>query len=196
MSVIDWLLEPSDPSVRYRTLVELLDRSDTPEAREAQRLIPDSAPVKRLLGAMHPDGYWLQKKSGTGVLLGDGVEYGSFGTTHFCLSYCAESGLNREHPLVAKAAERYLSLQQADGDWWMHLSCLYAYNIRTFIMLGYREDERLKDAWAVLDSRMDAEGLFKLCWTPKQSPWKAGKEGEPNKWVTLYCLLAKKHAGM
>ena len=49
MTVIDWLLDSSDPSVRYRTLVELLDRGDTPEAREAQRLIPDSAPVKKLL---------------------------------------------------------------------------------------------------------------------------------------------------
>lgn len=310
MTVIDWLLDSSDPSVRYRTLVELLDRGDTPEAREAQRLIPDSAPVKKLLGMMHPDGYWLQKNPRTGALLGGGVEYGSFGTTHFCLSYCAESGLNREHPLVAKAAERYLKLQQADGDWWLHLSCLYAYNIRTFILLGYRadarvqkavdlllstkrpdggylcdihekpgkkapkscirgavkallafaelpeywehgrclqlvdyfvnrngiytskdhtryinddmkgdsfpiiwrtnvweilyalskmgcgKDDRLKDAWAVLDSRADAEGRFSLNWTPPQAPWKVGKRGEPNKWVTLYCLLAKKHAGI
>jgi hypothetical protein len=310
MTVIDWLLEPSDPSVRYRTLVELLDRGGTPEAFEARSLIPDSAPVKKLLGAMHPDGYWLQKKSGAGALIGDGVEYGSFATTHFCLAYCAELGLSRENPLVAKAAERYLSLQNPDGDWWLHLSCLYAYNVRTFILLGYRadarvqkavdlllatprpdggylcdihekpnkkqpkscirgsvkallafaelpeywehkrclhlidyflnrngiytnrdytrfvnddmksdsfpiiwrtnvwevlyalskmgcgKDERLKDAWAVLDSRAGTEGRFKLDWTPPQSPWKAGKRGESNKWVTLYCLLAKKYAGI
>lgn len=310
MNVIDWLLEPSDPSVRYRALTELLDMGDTAEALEARRLIHESAPVKKVLGAMHPEGYWLQKNSRTGALIGDGVEYGSFATTHFCLSYCAEMGLSRTHPLVAKSAERYLSLQNDDGDWWYHLSCLYAYNIRTFVRLGYKEDERvqraiklmlnaerldggylcdihekpdkkppkscirgsvksllafselpeywhherclrlveyflkrnaifksrdhtrfvnddmkrdsypviwrtnifeilyalskmghgkdtrLEDAWDVLNSRADAESRFKLDWTPKQCPWKIGKEGEPNKWVTLYCLLAKKHAGM
>ena len=31
--------------------------------------------------------------------------------------------------------------------------------------------------------------------TPAQSPWKVGKTGEPNKWVTFYCLLAPKYAG-
>lgn len=309
MDVIQWLLEPSEPSVRYRTLTELMDQSGTKEVREAQRAIPESAAVIKLLKRMHSDGYWLQKKY-TGEMVGDNVEYGSFGTTHFCLSYCAEIGLDRTHPMIAKAAERYLGLQKGDGDWWEHLSCLYAYNIRTFIKLGYRDDERvqkaidlmlrtdrpdngylcdmhekpgrkpskscirgavkallafaelpgywaherclalgdyfiqrngiyrssdhtrfvnddmkqsafpiiwranlweilyglskmgyggderLNDAWAVLDSRMDAEGRFTLDWTPSKSPWKVGRVGEPNKWLTLYCLLAKKYAGL
>lgn len=258
---------------------------------------------------MHPDGYWLQKNQRTGAMLGDGVEYGSFGTTHFCLSYCAEAGLNRTNPLVANAANRYLGLQSEDGDWYGHLSCLYAYNIRTFVRLGYREDEhvqkaielmlstsrheggylcdlhekpgrkprkscirgsgkallafaelpeywkhtrclelidyflsrngiyrrndhtrfvnddmtrdtfpviwrtniweilyalskmgygkdeRLKDAWDVLERGKDQEGRYKLHWTPAQCPWKVGKAGEPNKWITLYSMLAAKYAG-
>ncbi len=302
-------MEPENPSVRYRTLVELLDMGATAEALEASRAVFESAPVKALLKAMHPDGYWLQKNQRTGRFLGDGVEYGSFGTTHFCLSYCAELGLDRRHPLVAKAAERYLGLQKKDGDWWLHLSCLFAYNIRTFIKLGYREDERvqktvnlmldkerldggylcdihekpgkkpskscirgavkalvaftelpeyrehercrqltdyflnrngiyksndhtcfvnddikrdsfpiiwrtnlweilyalskmgfgkderLKDAWDVLSSRCNPDGRYILDYTPAQCPWKVGKAGEPNKWITFYCMLAAKYAG-
>lgn len=115
MDPIEWLLEPENPSVRYRTLVELLDRGGSEEALEAKRAIAASSPVLKLLQAMHPDGYWLQKNPRTGQTLGDGAEYGCFGTTHFCLSYCAELGLDRTHPLVAKAAERYLSLQGEDG---------------------------------------------------------------------------------
>ncbi|MEL7604377.1 MAG: hypothetical protein AAGU77_14560, partial [Bacillota bacterium] len=225
------------------------------------------------------------------------------------LSYCAEAGLDREHPLVAKAAERYLALQGEDGDWWHHLSCLYAYNIRTFVILGYRgdrriqkaidmmlnrarpdggylcdlhektdrklpkscirgsvkallafselqeywrherclqlidyflnrngifktkdhtrfvnddmkrdsfpivwrtnvweilyalskmgygKDERLKGAWEVMNNRKLPDGRYKLDWTPPQSPWKIGKVGEPNKWITLYAMLAAKYAG-
>lgn len=309
MDLIAWLLEPENPSVRFRTLAELLDRGGSEEALEAKRAIAASAPVSKLLQAMHPDGYWLQKNPRTGQTLGDGAEYGSFGTTHFCLSYCAELGLDRTHPLVAKAAERYLSLQGEDGDWWQHLSCLYAYNIRTLIKLGYRgdprvqkaidlmlstarpdggylcdlhekpnrrppkscvrgsvkallafsempeywdhvrcrqltdyflnrhgifkskdhtrlvnddmkrssfpitwrtnaweilcalsrmgygRDERLNDAWNVMESRRDAQGRYPLDMTPAQSPWKVGKPGEPNQWVTFYCLLATKYAG-
>jgi hypothetical protein len=258
------------------------------------------------MAAMHPDGYWLQKNY-KGEILGQGVEYGSFATTHFCLSYCAELGLDRNTPFVEKAASRYLDLQKDDGDWYEHLSCLYGYNIRTFIMLGYRKDERvqkaidlmletvrqdggylcdlhekgkgkppkscvrgaakallafaelpeywnherclqlveyflgrngifkknnperyvnqdmmsdsypviwrtnvweilyalskmgygkdkrLEAAWDAMKSRKDGAGRYKLDWTPAQSPWKVGLRGEPNKWITLYCLLAEKY---
>lgn len=306
MDVLEWLLEPGDPSVRYRTLAELMDKDGTKEAREAWSAVPESEPVKKLIETMHPDGYWLQKNY-KGRMAGQDVEYGSFGTTHFCLSYCAELGLDRSQPFIEKAASRYLDLQKEDGDWWEHLSCLYAYNIRTFLLLGYRhdkrvqksidlmlgtnrpdrgylcdlhekekgrppkscirgaakallafselpeyqkqerclqlidyfldrngifrrnnlkcfvskdmegdsypviwrtniweilyalskmgygKDERLHDAWEVMESRKDADGRYLLDWTPAQCPWKVGKRGEPNKWITLYCMLAEKY---
>jgi len=305
MDVLDWLLEPGDPSVRYRTLTELMERKDS-EVEEAKRAIPDSEPVRKLKEKMHPDGYWLQKDY-KGRTVGREAEYGSFATTHFCLSYCAELGLDRNQPFVDQAASRYLGLQKDDGDWYEHLSCLYGYNIRTFIMLGYREDERvqraidlmlrtvradggylcdmhekakgkppkscvrgavkallafaelpeyynherclqlveyflgrngifrnhdhahyvnrdmerdsfpiiwrsnvweilyalskmgcgrderLADAWELMRSRRNASGRYVLDWTPAQCPWRVGKRGEPNKWITLYCMLAEKY---
>jgi hypothetical protein len=306
MDVHDWLLEPCDPSVRYRTLVELMDKSGTEEAQAAKKSIYESDPVKKLMDKMHPDGCWLQKNS-RGRIVGQDTEYGSFATTHFCLAYCAELGLDRSQPFVEKAAERYLGLQKEDGDWWEHLSCLYGYNIRTFILLGYRDDERvqraielmlstnrrdggylcdlhekgkgkpqkscirgaakallafselpeywkhercqqlvsyfldrngiyrkndhkrfvnrdmesdsfpiiwrsnvweilyalskmgygkderLADAWEAMENRKDVSGRYLLHWTPSQCPWKVGKAGEPNKWITLYCMLAEKY---
>ncbi len=310
MDVLAWLLEPADPPVMYRTLVELMDQDpDSGEMTELKDRLPEYAPARKLLETMHPDGYWLQKNTRTGGVTGDDVEYGSFGTTHFCLAYCAELGLDRNHPPIRKAAERYLGLQKEDGDWWRHLACLYAYNIRTFILLGYRGDERvqkaiqmmldterpdggflcdvhekvrgkrpkscirgsvkallafselpeywnhgrckaladyflnregiycahdreqpvnrdmegnsfpvtwganvweilyalsrmgyggdvrLKRAWETMEGRADDSGRYSLDWTPAQCPWKVGKRGEPNKWVTLYCLLAKKYRG-
>ena len=213
----------------------------------------------------------------------------------------------RQEPIkeTSNSALRYLDQQKEDGDWFEHLSCLYAYNIRTFIMLGYRDDprvqraielmlktgrkdggylcdlhekgkgrapkscvrgaakallafselpeywnhercqklvdyfldrngiykskdharfvnkdmlsdsfpiiwrtnvweilyalskmglgrdERLAGAWDVLESKKDAEGRYLLDWIPAQIPWKAGKRGEPNKWISLYCMLAE-----
>jgi hypothetical protein len=150
-SIRTWLLDPSDPSVRYRALTELLGLSpNDPEAAATRKCIAPSAAAVQLFEKMHPEGYWLQTNPRTLKAVGDGAEYGSFGTTHFCFAYLAELGLDRTHPKVALAAERYLGLQKKDGDWYKHLSCLYGYNIRTFIMLGYRTDQRLErgqDRW-------------------------------------------------
>lgn len=313
---LQWLLEDEDPSVRFRTLKDLLDYDDdTPEVRQAQSAVLQSSPVQVLLEKMHPAGYWLQENPRTRKIVGDGVEYGAFATTHFCLAYLAELGLDRTHPQVEKAAERYLSLQQPDGDWYEpdghwygHLSCMLGYNIRTFARLGYQEDDRLKRsiewlahtrredggylcdihegkyktksakscirgsvkallafsefpnywehprckqlvdyflhrggifqsahpgipvnpdmhrlsfpitwrangwevlyalskmgcggdkrlsaAWMELETQADRDNRFRLDWTPTQCPWKVGKRGDTNKWITFYVELAKKY---
>jgi hypothetical protein len=83
-------------------------------------------------------------------MLGEGVQYGAFGTTHYCLSYLAELGMYKTDTQVAKAAERYLNLQKADGDFYHHFSCLLGLNIRTFTMLGYKNDLRVKKSVELL----------------------------------------------
>jgi hypothetical protein len=162
-SVIQWLLEDDNPSVQFRTLKEVLDYDDnSSEVLQAKAAILQSQPVQTLLVKMHPDGYWLQKNPRTQISVGDGVEYDAFATTHFCLAYLAELRLDRTHPLVEKAANRYFALQQADGDWYRHLSCLLGYNIRTFALLGYREDYRLKRALDLLANIDRKDGGY-LC---------------------------------
>jgi len=305
--VLDWLLEEDNPSIRYRVLTELLAvPPDDPRALLTRKKIPDSEAVRHIFSCMHPDGYWLQTNPRTGETLGNGVLYGAFATTHFCLAYLAELGLDRGDPRIARASERYLSLQQPDGDFYRHFSCLYAYNIRTFLMLGYGDDPRvhktialmlgtkrrdggylcgmhedrrknakscirgsakallafsmlpelwesercqelvhyflsregifrlsdpaitvnfdvehtifpiiwrsglleillalsrmgygwcreLDRAWALLETKKNGDGEYILDWTPVQSLLKAGKRGQPNKWVTFYALLALKY---
>jgi hypothetical protein len=312
--LLDWLTEPEDPSLCYRVFRELQDRDNRdPEVRARRSEIPGSPAARKLLGSMHPDGYWLQTHPRTGRVIGAGVEYGAFATTHFCLSYLAELGLDRNNPQIERAAERYLDLQSGDGDWYEegwyeHLSCLQGYNIRTFVRLGYRDDLRLKrtiglllgseredggylcgihdrryktkqakscirgsvkallcfaelpelqkhprvarlvqyflnrggifkssdprvfanadmqrpsfpitwranawevlyalsvmghgddprldSAWKHLESLTDDRGASVLSWTPVQCPWKVGKRGQPNKWLTFYALAAAKH---
>ena len=143
--LINWLLDFNEPSLKYRVLTDLLDyKHDNPEIIELEKQIPDSTAVKKILERMHPDGYWLQTNPRTKVIAGDGVKYGAFASTHYCLSYLSELGLTKENPIVAKAAERYLNLQKEDGDFWLHMSCLSGYNLLTFIRFGYREDKRVQ----------------------------------------------------
>ena len=142
--ILEWLLEDDNPSVRYRPLIDLRERpAEDPVVIDTKGRVLTSEAVVNILTRMHPDGYWLQQNPRTKVTVGDGTEYEAFLTTHFCLSYLAELGLDKHHPNVSKAANRYLDLQRADGDFYRHFSCLYAFNIRTFIRLGFRDDPRL-----------------------------------------------------
>lgn len=95
-------------------------------------------------------------------MLGDGVEYGAYGTTHYCLSYLAEHGLDRTNSQVSKAAERYLNLQIEDGDFYKHFSCLLGLNIRTFTILGYEDDPRIKKSISLLLNTKRPDGGY-LC---------------------------------
>ncbi len=161
--IIQWLLEDDNPSVQFRTLKEVLDYGDdAPEVKRARAAILQSQPVQSLFEKMHPDGYWLQRNPRTRRIVGEGVEYGAFATTHFCLAYLAELGLDRTQPQVEKAANRYLALQQPDGDWYRHFSCLLGYNIHTFALLGYRDDPRLQRALKLL-AHTDREDGGYLC---------------------------------
>jgi hypothetical protein len=162
---IEWLLEDDNPSVQYRASKEVLNLDeDMPEVRQAKSNILQSQPVQTILDNMHPQGYWLQKNPRTQRIIGEGVEYGSFGTTHFCLAYLAELGLDRNQPQVEKAAERYIALQQPDGDWNKHYSCLLGYNIRTLAHLGYRDDPRLKRSLELLIHTSREDGGYLCDW--------------------------------
>ncbi len=143
-TVLEWLLEDENPSVRYRCMLELQDRPKTDGVVKKVKNEVDTSPiVQNILQKMHPEGYWEVKKR-DGRMIGAGVEYADWSTTHYVLSYLVELGMTKENPQVKKAADRYLSLQQPDGDFWDHFSCLYGLNIRTFIKLGYFEDSRLQ----------------------------------------------------
>src|SRR2546425_1414932 len=54
---VNWLLESEDPSVRYLTLTEILDRpSDSKEVLVAKKQIPNGPVVKTLLSGQRADG--------------------------------------------------------------------------------------------------------------------------------------------
>jgi len=142
-NISDWLLEEENPSIRYRTMRELQELPESDQnLQSAKKMIPNYLPVKKMLDAMHPDGYWEQINPRSHKHFGKGVEYNR-DTTHFILAFLAELGMTREEPKIEKAGNRYLSLQQEDGDFFDHFSCLYGLNIRTFNLLGFKGDYRL-----------------------------------------------------
>jgi hypothetical protein len=142
--VLEWLLEPSNPSIRYRTLVELQDYPGShSEVQQAYTEILNWKPVQHVKKAMQPEGYW-QVKVDKGTIVGAGTEYRTFNTTHWVLGYLAEYGLTRTEDFIELAANRYLDLQKSDGDFWGHFSCLYGLNLHTFAKLGFGSDPRMQ----------------------------------------------------
>jgi hypothetical protein len=56
---IPWLLGSENPSVRYWTLTDVLDRpADDPEVREAKAAIAQQPLVQELFARQHPNGHW------------------------------------------------------------------------------------------------------------------------------------------
>ncbi len=55
----EWLLEASNPSVRYFALRWLCDQPETsPEVVRARQAIAQSAPVRKIVERQRPEGYW------------------------------------------------------------------------------------------------------------------------------------------
>jgi hypothetical protein len=173
-SVQEWLLDPVNPSLRYRTLTGLLDLpTGDPLVVQARAAIPESQVVRKIFSRMQPDGYWLHNGKGAGI------GYALPDSTHFILAYLAELGMDRQDERVAMAVERYLSLNAPDQpnpafyeiapDTSNRQSCLYAYNLRTFILLGYRQDARIQERVQVLLNDWRKDGGY-LCDRPSTRP--------------------------
>ena len=63
--VLDWLLDPAQPSPRYLTLRELLGRpEDDPEVVAAREAIVHLPPARQILDAQYPAGYWVKPDRG------------------------------------------------------------------------------------------------------------------------------------
>ncbi|MCL2708974.1 MAG: hypothetical protein FWF03_07670 [Defluviitaleaceae bacterium] len=67
--------------------------------------------------------------------------------------------------------------------------------VESFCALGYGNDERLCEAWELLEGKRNPEGKYLLGGTLTKSYLPKERVGAPGKWVTLYALLAKKERG-
>jgi hypothetical protein len=150
-NVINWLLESKSPSIRYRTEREMLGKTPNVDLRIE---IVESKPVQKIFSKMHPDGFWLHRDKG------DGIDYAMSSSTHFVLSYLAELGLDKSNEIVNLAVSRYLDLPEQDFQ--TKQSCLYAHNLRTFILMGYRVDDRIRKRVETLLENVRHDGGY-LC---------------------------------
>ncbi|OGD47978.1 hypothetical protein A3K69_07035 [Candidatus Bathyarchaeota archaeon RBG_16_57_9] len=101
-----WLLEPSNPSVRYWTLLDVLNRepydTDIVKARES---IMASEPVKAILAAQEPSGHWCEASD---------MYLPTYRATNHQLLILAELGASRT-PAIERAVEHLYRFQRLSG---------------------------------------------------------------------------------
>lgn len=160
-SALDWLLDDDDPSLRYRTLTELLGRRPTAREPSVTRMaIPDSSAVAAAFGPMAADGSWQYAHRD------QPNRYLKFVTAS--LSYAAELGLDSGDRRASRAVEHLLSLQQEDGDFFRHYSCYNGLILRTLNRLGWSEDRRTARLRGLLLNSIRHDGGFHCDMRPRR----------------------------
>jgi hypothetical protein len=149
---LPWLLEPDNPSVRYFALTDLLDRPlDDPEVVAAKAQINASRPVKAILDAMYPQGYWVNPGPGYSP---------KYRSTVWSVMFLDQLGADGRDPRVRKACEYVLEHTQSPNGGFgcrggfkatrppssLVLHCLNGNLLRAMLGFDLGDDERVQRA--------------------------------------------------
>ena len=184
---LEWLLEESNPSVRYYTLRDILGRNDDDaDLRAAKRKIPGSKIVARILSKQKPGGYWEDA---------DSPYLPKYKASYWQIMVLADLGMKRIDPRTSSAGNYIFRFQHAAGgfscntqrtalreyawrarrherllskaEWTKkhvyegQLSCLTGNIVAALIRLGYENDPRVRRAlnWLVTIQNTDGGWL-------------------------------------
>jgi hypothetical protein len=180
---IDWLLSPDNPTVRYRTMTELLGMSEGDgEVRAARDAIMSTGPVPKILERQRPGGFWGDP---------DRFYHDKYKGTVWNIMVLAELRADPVDSRIKDACEYILRMSQhresggfsyrgSESKGGMPsgvIPCLTANMVHSLVRLGYGGDERVRKAisWIVRYQRfetcpppfMDGPYHYKRCWQPR-----------------------------
>jgi len=175
--VLDWLCEDDNPSVKYLTLKNLLERSEGEEVRETKKRIMEFGVIPKILSKLRSDGHY----ENPAFVRKFGQAFSDFGyspkykATIWQLILFAEFCADGRDERIRRTCEYVLAhCYTQDGLFSMHGSnyltpCFQANMLWSLIKLDYNRDPRVKKALALLTKyqRFD-DGDFG---TPKDWPY-------------------------
>jgi len=162
--LLDWLLDPADPEVRFKTMTTLLGLAELdPEVLTARQTLMDSGPVAEILDSMNVDGSWgdparFYNDKYTGavwnlILLAElGADPADLKVRQAC-----EFILNNSQSLESSGFSYTRSAKTGGGLASGTIPCLSGNMVFSLIKLDYLDDPRVQKAidWITTWQRAD-----------------------------------------
>jgi len=177
-----WLLETTNPSIRYFTLRNLLEKPEIDnDVKKAKQDIMRTGVVPAILGKQKSEGYWEDperfysaKYKGTVWQLMILAELGADGTDDRIRNAC-EFILTHSQDLESGGFAYSTSVKKGGGRHSEVIPCLTGNLVFSLIRLGYLTDSRLQRAieWITTYQRFDD----RIAETPKGWPYDRLKTG-------------------
>ncbi len=160
-SVLRWLLEPDQPSVRWRALTQLEHRpASDPDVRAARAAIPARGWVADLLASRDPAGWWVHEES---------LYTPKYLSTNFVLLTIADLGGDRSDARIRASVELWARRFALAGGGVGGNSkgtghhCIVGNMARAMIQMGYADDPRVRRSLEWLEETADPKGGWS-CW--------------------------------
>jgi hypothetical protein len=187
-SLVRWLLEEENPSVRYSALRDLLDRrEDDPELQAAKNMISTSRVAVKIFSRQKPEGYWEEPAN---------PYHPKYKSSYWQVMTLGQLGMDKSDERVRNACEYIFQFQHNEGGFssytperaakeyerlrkkgkklpspnqWISFmvfehqySCLTGNLTAALIRIGYADDPRVKKALEWLAKVQNEDGGW-LC---------------------------------
>jgi hypothetical protein len=155
---LPWLLDPENPSVRYWTLVDILDRpKNDPDVQKVSNAITQQPLIKELFALQHPEGYWGNDKTKPLTAQGVGTVLG--------LLYMLGVPPNKR---TKAGCESFLKFCQHENGGFSMIKknrsgifpCITGSNLPFLIYFGLGDDPRIRSAFTFLIEEMSIENAL------------------------------------
>src|SRR2546426_9941571 len=155
-SGLDWLLEEDQPTVRFLTLTQLLDRPlDDSEVVAARDMMTRKGWGEQILAKQDPRGWWVG---------GESLYQPKYQSTNWMLLILADLGLSKADPRIEKACDLWIErFSKDDGGFSMdgskkgHL-CVTGSATRALVQFGYADHPAVRGAFEWLVKKRDKNG--------------------------------------
>lgn len=143
-TALDWLLEEEQPSVRYRALTELQNRSsEDPDVKDAERAIAEKGWAADVLVLQKKEGWWVDGKR---------LYQPKYLSTNWMLLILSDLGMKKSDPRIARSCELWIErFSRDDGGFFEtgsrgHL-CTTGNMARALVLFGYEDHPKVKGAF-------------------------------------------------
>lgn len=160
-SVLEWLMEPEQPAMRYLVARDLLrPRRSERSLGRLRAEVPTRGWAAAILAKQREKTWWATKRTGYGP---------KYRSTIWQLEVLADLGMSRRDPRIANAVEFFFGLHYdpkrggyspglRSSSWFGSHLCTTGNMVRTLIRLGYLGDPRAESAIRWLVDAQYADG--------------------------------------